>query len=393
MPKITDFTVIDAVADEDLFAVVDVSDDDMSPAGTNRAITVEDLADSIALKIFTTLPNIVQSALNAKANLSGGATFTGSIVLPSSTVIGGTTSTEISYLAGVTSGIQTQLNNKANLASPTFTGTVTSPTFSGNATSATILQTSRTIGCSGAVSGSASFNGSANAIIVTTLTDESVTPSKLSVGGPTWNSGGTLTATAFSGPLTGTATGNVKQGGGPGQTNDNIAIGLGGSQLLVQVGSTDYGATWPINISGTVPNLSITTEKVADGAITLAKLADGSVTAQKLDGGQSGAAPIFGIRAFGYARKNLIGTMEWRSQNGFNSTITGSNGTYTISFLSSNLPNNLDYTVLVTGESFGTATAQRFGTVYARTLESFILKFSDDNTLNDNDAFNIMVLY
>jgi hypothetical protein len=39
-----------------------------------------------------------------------------------------TTSTEIGYVNGVTSAIQTQLNTKAPTASPTFTGTVTIPT-------------------------------------------------------------------------------------------------------------------------------------------------------------------------------------------------------------------------------------------------------------------------
>ena len=38
------------------------------------------------------------------------------------------TSTELGYLDGVTSAIQTQLNAKANLASPAFTGTPTAPT-------------------------------------------------------------------------------------------------------------------------------------------------------------------------------------------------------------------------------------------------------------------------
>lgn len=39
-------------------------------------------------------------------------TFTGTVVLPSTTSIGTVSSTEISYLDGVTSGIQTQLNNR-----------------------------------------------------------------------------------------------------------------------------------------------------------------------------------------------------------------------------------------------------------------------------------------
>jgi len=42
--------------------------------------------------------------------------------------IAGVTTTEVGYLAGVTSAIQTQLGTKAPLASPTFTGTVTIPT-------------------------------------------------------------------------------------------------------------------------------------------------------------------------------------------------------------------------------------------------------------------------
>ena len=78
----------------------------------------------------------------AKANLDGGATFTGTIVLPTTTSIGDVSSQEISYLDGVTSSIQTQITNltnttasdisdlqtlKAPLESPTFTGTVVLP--------------------------------------------------------------------------------------------------------------------------------------------------------------------------------------------------------------------------------------------------------------------------
>jgi len=42
--------------------------------------------------------------------------------------VAGVTTTEVGYLAGVTSALQTQLGTKAPLASPTFTGTVTIPT-------------------------------------------------------------------------------------------------------------------------------------------------------------------------------------------------------------------------------------------------------------------------
>ena len=59
--------------------------------------------------------------------LGGAKTFTGDTVLPANTSIGTVTSTEIGYLDGVTSAIQTQIDAKAPLASPTFTGTVTLP--------------------------------------------------------------------------------------------------------------------------------------------------------------------------------------------------------------------------------------------------------------------------
>lgn len=63
---------------------------------------------------------------NTKANLAS-PTFTGTVVLPSTTSIGTVSSTEIGYLDGVTSAIQTQISAKANTSGPTFTGTVTLP--------------------------------------------------------------------------------------------------------------------------------------------------------------------------------------------------------------------------------------------------------------------------
>ena len=77
-----------------------------------------------------------QTALDLKANLAG-PTFTGTVTLPGTTSIGDVSATEIGYVNGVTSAIQTQLDAKlesstasstyAPKASPTFTGTVTLP--------------------------------------------------------------------------------------------------------------------------------------------------------------------------------------------------------------------------------------------------------------------------
>ncbi len=59
-----------------------------------------------------------------------GATFTGTVSLTANTSIGTVDSTEIGYLNGVTSAIQTQLDAKAPTANPTFTGTVAGVTKS-----------------------------------------------------------------------------------------------------------------------------------------------------------------------------------------------------------------------------------------------------------------------
>jgi hypothetical protein len=66
----------------------------------------------------------LNTALGLKANLAG-PTFTGTVTLPSTTSIGNVSSAELGYLDGVTSAIQTQLGAKAPTASPSFTGTAT----------------------------------------------------------------------------------------------------------------------------------------------------------------------------------------------------------------------------------------------------------------------------
>lgn len=53
------------------------------------------------------------TAVNAKAPLAS-PTFTGTVVLPTATSVGNVSSTELGYLDGVTSAIQTQLNAKVD---------------------------------------------------------------------------------------------------------------------------------------------------------------------------------------------------------------------------------------------------------------------------------------
>jgi hypothetical protein len=88
----------------------------------------------------------IQTQLNAKLDSSTASTtysplasptFTGTVTLPSTTSIGSVSSTEIGYLDGVTSSIQTQLSSKldSSVALSTYAPllqTTTTPTFSSN---------------------------------------------------------------------------------------------------------------------------------------------------------------------------------------------------------------------------------------------------------------------
>ncbi len=74
----------------------------------------------------------VKAELALKANLAS-PTFTGTVVMPSTTSIGTVSNTEISYLDGVTSNIQTQLNSKqATLVSATNIKTVNGTSLLGS---------------------------------------------------------------------------------------------------------------------------------------------------------------------------------------------------------------------------------------------------------------------
>ena len=80
---------------------------------------------------FTTEFNAIQSAF-ALAAPAASPTFTGTATIPTAAIttlnLGGVavtaTAAELNYVDGVTSNVQTQLDAKAPLASPTFTGTV-----------------------------------------------------------------------------------------------------------------------------------------------------------------------------------------------------------------------------------------------------------------------------
>jgi hypothetical protein len=100
---------------------------------------------------------------------SDGGTVTGTVTLPATTSIGPVSATEIGYVDGVTSAIQTQLNAKAPTASPSFTGAAS---FGGSITEAVF-----------AVTGTAPSLNPANGTIQTwTLTGNSTPSDGFSAG-------------------------------------------------------------------------------------------------------------------------------------------------------------------------------------------------------------------
>lgn len=120
----TDSDVANAVADHSALS-----------ANVHGIANVADLVVTSDLSVYATTSN-VNAELGDKADIAS-PTFTGTVVLPSTTSIGDVDSTEIGYLNGVTSAIQTQLNAKlgtstasstyAPLADATLTGTVSLP--------------------------------------------------------------------------------------------------------------------------------------------------------------------------------------------------------------------------------------------------------------------------
>ena len=71
-----------------------------------------DIADSG--QVINSLDNLAATLTGVELNLLDGATIT---------------TTELNHLDGVTSAVQTQINTKSPIASPTFTGTVAGPTI------------------------------------------------------------------------------------------------------------------------------------------------------------------------------------------------------------------------------------------------------------------------
>lgn len=88
---------------------------------TFSAITGAVTATHVEINYLSGVTSNVQVQLNGKANTAS-PTFTGTVVLPSTTSIGTVTDAEIARLSGVSSAIQTQLDGKGAITGQTWSG-------------------------------------------------------------------------------------------------------------------------------------------------------------------------------------------------------------------------------------------------------------------------------
>ena len=237
----------------------------------NGTIVNADISNTAAIGI--TKIDGLQTALDTKANLAGGATFTGTVVLPSTTSIGNVSNTEIGYLDGTTAKIQDQLDLKATLADPTFTGTVGLPstTSIGDVSSTEISY----------------VNGVTSAI--QTQLDAKATSSNLSshTSATTTVHGIADTANLVATTDTGTVTSAMIANGTivDGDINASAAI----AQSKISGLTSDLAAKSPLaspTFTGTVtlPANTITNTMMSDDSVDTAEIKNLAVTNSKLAG-------------------------------------------------------------------------------------------------------------
>lgn len=126
---------------------------------------------------------------------------------------------------------------------------------------------------------------------------------------------------------------------------------------------------------------SISTIKLVNASVDSSKLANGSVTPEKLSGGQSGAAPIYGVRAWGYFNSASI------LASGNISSITYASNAYTVNFTTA-MP---DANYAVTG-SYGDDTGDiyvRAFVIISKTASSFTFAIASGAT---SSRISVMVV-
>lgn len=232
---------------------------------------------------------------------------------------------------------------------------------------------------------------------------------------------GTVTATAFSGPLTGNVTGDVTGNvtgdvtGSSGSCTGNSATatlatkastlsngGGNGSAMTFnwngQSGQPDW--VWgSINASGGAnhyvwnpANFSVNYANSAGSATTASTVSNSAITAAKLDGNQSGSAPIFGVRAW-VNFNGTSGSVAIRQDGNVDSVSRTGTGLYTINLTTA--MDDTNYAIVGFARDAGASPGNYFVSAVSngtKTTSSFQIRVHSTGGLADSPEINIMVI-
>lgn len=236
---------------------------------THSAITtnVHGIADTAELATQTFVSNTIATELVDYATLSG-PTFTGTVTLPTSTSIGDVDSTEIGYLNGVTSAIQSQLD--AKLATTTAASTyapLSGPTFTGNV----VLPSTTSIGDVSATE--ISYLNNVSSAIQTQLDAKLASATAANtyapIDSPTFTTSATLPAQTDIGNVTSTELSYVEGVTSSIQTQLNAKAPLAGATFTGSVEVPDITVTGNLYVQGSTTTISTSDLKVRDNMIYL----------------------------------------------------------------------------------------------------------------------------
>jgi hypothetical protein len=220
--------------------------------------------------------------------------------------------------------------------------------------------------------------------------------------------GGTVTATAFAGPLTGNVTGNastattaascsgnsatatlatkastLSQGGGNGTAMTFNWNGQGGQPTWLWGGNdgVNHYVYNPSNFSVNYANSAGS----AGSATTASTVSNGAITAAKLNGGQSGSAPVYGVRAWvNFVGRGTNGNCTIRSAGNVSSVSRTNPGKYTVFF---SIPmQGTNYTVI--SSSGSSPGSPRFSCADRTTASTGSIEIETDNISGSGDDFN-----
>jgi hypothetical protein len=291
--------------------------------------------DSTDLLVVVSTAGVPTTLVNGTGyTVSGGSGSTGSIVttsaVPATSQVIITRNTAKTQLTSYTTGdrfpatTHERALDKLTMLVQEATASSLPPTATASGSAPYVLQASSAGATPAWVPQSA--GGIAAGAITNTMLAGSITPGKLSTGGPVWDASGNLTATSFNGPVTGAVTGNSSTATRLATTR---TIGLSGDVT----GTASFDGSANSTIAATVSN--------------------GAITASKLGSNEQ--------KQIAKAWVNFNGAATWtngtttaaniRSAHNVSSITKNANGDFTINFATPMTDAN--YAAVVTGQGAG----------------------------------------